>query len=275
MIHIPRPAAPAFLTDPQGKWVAKTQAAISWYGFGPLPARAFDFKHYNDERVKLALKQVFIKCAYCDNSYRGSSDGDVEHFRPKGRVQEKTPQNPGYYWLANDWDNLLLSCQHCNQNRRHVVVGEALRIGRGKLDQFPMRGNNGWVTSPAEQLTLEDGIRLLLNPCIDYPETHLSYDFANGLINSHTDEGKSSIEVYVLQREELVKDRKEVILQLSQIMSAVLGQLDIFNANPSPRNKAQLDLLIDLLTDFCEPRRIFAGMSRYFVRQFLRDNGLA
>ena len=78
----------------------------------------FEFKLYNDTKVKDELKKIFAKCAYCESSYGAVYDGDVEHFRPKGRIKEKDPATPGYYWLANNWDNLFLACQHCNQRRK-------------------------------------------------------------------------------------------------------------------------------------------------------------
>ncbi|WP_290235276.1 retron system putative HNH endonuclease [Bacteroides acidifaciens] len=72
---------------------------------------------YKGEDVKRQLhKDQHSKCAYCECRLNGDF-GHIEHFRPKGGYSvppERKLQKPGYYWLAYDWDNLLLSCSKCN-----------------------------------------------------------------------------------------------------------------------------------------------------------------
>ena len=72
---------------------------------------------YGDPIVKQELsKAQHKKCCFCESKI--GSDGDVEHFRPKGAYKQKLQQSlqhPGYYWLAYEWDNLYLSCTGCNQ----------------------------------------------------------------------------------------------------------------------------------------------------------------
>jgi uncharacterized protein (TIGR02646 family) len=73
---------------------------------------------YADQTVKAKLlSDQNCKCAYCECYLEGKS-ADVEHFRPKASyriAQGMKRYTPGYYWLAYDWDNLLLSCQACNR----------------------------------------------------------------------------------------------------------------------------------------------------------------
>ena len=95
-----------------------------------------------------ALKPHFVrtqhdKCGYCEIII--SSDGDVEHYRPKKGIQELTregveaedskrlsgrgrPQitEQGYWWLAYEWDNYLLSCKICNQKYKNALFPVAL-----------------------------------------------------------------------------------------------------------------------------------------------------
>lgn len=85
--------------------------------------------------------------------------GDVEHFRPKSKVDED-PHHPGYYWLAYDEKNLLPSCELCNRPR-------------GKLTHFPVHGQRA---RDSEEIGSEQP--LLLNPYnrqID-PFKHLTFD---------------------------------------------------------------------------------------------------
>ena len=83
--------------------------------------RKFDFDSsiYGHCTVKQALVTLqHGKCAYCESKLGHISYGDVEHFRPKGGFTQQRGQSlsrPGYYWLAYEWSNLLLSCQLCNQ----------------------------------------------------------------------------------------------------------------------------------------------------------------
>jgi hypothetical protein len=61
------------------------------------------------------------KCAFCETSI-SNHYGDVEHYRPKGgvqnqrrqwvrvRIKSRTIKHPGYFWLAYDWQNLMPAC---------------------------------------------------------------------------------------------------------------------------------------------------------------------
>ena len=70
---------------------------------------------------------TFGKCGYCEVDVWAVDrfKGDVEHYRPKGRVDElifnsdgtyrtKKRFDRGYHWLAYDWRNYILSCNPCN-----------------------------------------------------------------------------------------------------------------------------------------------------------------
>jgi uncharacterized protein (TIGR02646 family) len=72
------------------------------------------------------------KCWYSESLNPGSNK-DVDHFRPKGRVDED-PNHEGYWWLAFDWRNYRYSCQWCNQRRVNSITNG------GKCDHFPVNG---------------------------------------------------------------------------------------------------------------------------------------
>lgn len=84
------------------------------------------------------MKAQYQKCGYCEIHL--SEDGDVEHFRPKSEIQEllaegtevantrrlrgrKKPATTerGYWWLAYEWNNYLLSCSLCNQKYKSAL----------------------------------------------------------------------------------------------------------------------------------------------------------
>ena len=274
MIAIQRPLAPTFLTDPNEKWMQETEKAKTHYKNGTT--EPFEFKMYNDTRVKDELKKVFVKCAYCESNYGAVYDGDVEHFRPKGKIKERTPQTPGYYWLANDWDNLFLACQHCNQRRKHILYGENKLEGYGKLDQFPLDPESKRISGPEGVLEDEETARLLINPCKDKPDEHIAYEKEEGVIVPLTEKGKTSARVYVLQRPYLVQERKKKLLKLFKQMFVAKTALEASNADPTnPILKQLFKDTLDIVFEFTKPEEEYAGMCRFFVKEFLKENGLA
>jgi hypothetical protein len=87
------------------------------------------------------------KCAYCETSL-ASQQGDVEHFRPKGRADDEqdkpmivlsptgaNEKQRGYYWLAYERTNLIPCYQICNQPS---TITDGRRIG--KRGRFPIQG---------------------------------------------------------------------------------------------------------------------------------------
>lgn len=275
MIKINKPAKPAFMSVVGNKWEVETDAAKLHYSADPIVGE-FEHKAYSDLRIRMELKKTFGKCAYCESKYLHTADSDIEHFRPKGRVNEKDPKTPGYYWLANDWDNLLLSCQHCNQKRIHDLDGDDKAIGAGKLDQFPLSDEKKRVSKHGESLEEEEKVRLLINPAApgDFPEEHFEYELTKGAMVGITNMGKTSIEVYALRRKELVDERNQRRIELFSQIDSAKRALELFDNHPFDDIKNNMDKELDKLLVFTEDKQPYAGMCRYFVRKFLRDNNL-
>jgi uncharacterized protein (TIGR02646 family) len=96
-------------------------------------------------------------CAYC--AVR-SSGLDVEHFRPKGTIEEDEAHG-GYWWLACDCSNYFLGCAACNRCR--------------KRNSFPlMPGTARCTFATRETLTAEE--RVLLDAAADPVEEWLTID---------------------------------------------------------------------------------------------------
>ena len=276
MISIKRPDAPAFLADPAGRWQLETELAKQHYRNGL--AGAFEFRLYNETILKEELKKIFPKCAYCESAYGAVYDGDVEHFRPKGRIKERNPQTPGYYWMANDWDNLFLACQHCNQRRKHILYGNDTLEGYGKLDQFPLSDESKRVSGPdvsPEDLLAEENVRLLINPCKDDPDLHFQYEITEGVIVPISRMGEISEQVYVLRRPILVQQRKKKLMNLLSSLYLLKTLLIQMNQDTGNQDKIKaFQLSFDNVMNFTKPDEEYAGMCRYFVKKFLITNGL-
>jgi uncharacterized protein (TIGR02646 family) len=70
--------------------------------------------HWTEPDVKgLLYAMQGSVCAYCGMEI----SLDVDHFRPKGAVDEDQPHG-GYWWLAYECSNYLLACTVCNRRKR-------------------------------------------------------------------------------------------------------------------------------------------------------------
>ena len=203
--------ASSFFTDPMN--YAKDKK---------LTEKSFTFRIYKDPELAAALEGVFgKKCAYCESRFAHVTPKDIEHFRPKSEIDTGSAKLvPGYYWLAGDWDNLLVSCPDCNRGRRFEVPGQPKRVKLGKATQFPLLREAGRIRNANPGVASEEALRLLINPCRDRPERHLTFD-QEGLVDPRLDtlgkaskKGEASIAAYALQRKELVEERKRVLNSL-------------------------------------------------------------
>jgi hypothetical protein len=257
MIHIPRPMpAPAdvqaALSKPLRGGGTELDAARNYYARIPAPTKAYEFARYKEFEVCRQLDLLFHgKCAYCESPYRAVDAQDIEHYRPKGGVQEY-PTHPGYWWLAADWPNLLPSCPACNQRRKHVQYQPGMSPAEfefallrapaslsGKGNAFPVRANN-WVAAEGGDLGTEDP--LLINPCERHPEDHFEwiFDRAPGepirladpiyafvrprLTAGHTEDeyANASISIYGLNRSGIVRDRAAKLRELQRLTVPVV-----------------------------------------------------
>lgn len=204
-----RDAAIAFFTNP-----------ANYFNNKKLVEGAFGFKVYKDKQLADVLSREFRKkCAYCESKFAAVTPSDIEHYRPKASIGSGANElKPGYYWLAGDWDNLLISCPNCNRPRNYEVPGQGEDVLLGKGSQFPLADEAKRVRRHDGDVVTEADERLLLHPCIDRPEEHLSFDEA-GLVRPvvngvESERGKCSILAYALQRKDLVEARRDEINEL-------------------------------------------------------------
>lgn len=171
---------------------------------------------WGDFKIDFARQQLG-KCGYCEINVVVGHFGDVEHFAPKNEVAEfvegdnegtetdfsaalqgRKPSlkvSPGYWWLAYEWDNYLLSCSVCNSVWKSSI--------------FPVRHPPPRAGAPLEADAEEV---LLLNPYgTRDPARHLQFDVEgfvrprNGSIH-----GRETIRTCGLNRLALVEERRPV-----------------------------------------------------------------
>jgi hypothetical protein len=218
--------------------------------------------------VYLSLNGPFHgKCVYCESLFAENQPGDIDHFRPKGRVQTAegesvmTPNangasipHIGYYWLAYDWRNLLPACADCNRPSSQKTQGKRI----GKWDQFPIELEANRATRCGEEGAESP---LLLNPTdpnID-PSDHLNFDEL-GIVAWNSPQGEATVRVFGLNdREALVKSRRDVYSDVLNAFGAVM------NALHSKGQSAQRSL--DRLMAYRNGTERFSAVGRVAIRE--------
>lgn len=224
-----------------------------------------DGEIYAADSVRSALEELFIdKCAYCESDISATTDWEVDHFRPKGRVAERD-EHPGYYWLTYEWDNLYPSCTHCNQRRRDRPRWGDVRFGLtgGKADQFPLENEETRCMDPTA--CHRDESTLLIDPCWDTPSWYLGFDprggiFAlrqGGVANPY---GETTISVFNLRRRRLRKAREKTLAILTECIRLARS----FQAAGRNEDASKMFQLIErtCLDDKCT----YAGAARFVYK---------
>jgi hypothetical protein len=156
------------------------------------------------------------KCWYSE-SLNPTSDKNVDHFRPKGRVEEDTTHE-GYWWLAFTPSNFRYASQWCNQRR----VDDAHGTSGGKSDHFPLLVNGVRARQEGDDLQMEDPE--LLDP-IDPEDWKLLTFLPDGYPTPSRPKGTQehlravkSIEIYHLHCKPLVNGRLAVAGAIKRIV---------------------------------------------------------
>lgn len=297
MIKVDRLPAPACLdlSDPESAGAAELKIILDHIAaHGTLPADK-EFNVYSSPPVKAKLIEMFKgKCAYCELFATAGFDGDVEHYRPKGGVTEADRAgvaHPGYWWVAMEWTNLVLSCQHCNQARKQLIheagkdetaIAEELARNRrrttGKKNHFPVVGNQ-WVVLHTGDLSQEQP--MLIDPTEDNPEAMLEWEFERSISTVKPRGGDpraaTTIEILGLNRRGLTEARVAVLNEFRKKRHLILGRLneiaDHVNTAPAVAQALRGVVLADLdaFNACCEPNSQFAGMARAFRRKLAAD----
>jgi len=195
---------------------------------------------------------TFGKCGYCEVNVVAVDrfKGDVEHYRPKGRVDrlvvgpDSTVKKSellftsGYHWLAYSWSNYILTCNRCNSAH--------------KRNFFPLKAEPAAAPKAGDEVK-EDA--LLLNPFGPKdPTKHLMFDRL-GVVGPRKGSvyGAATIAVCGLSRTPLEKKRR----QIAELMQR---HLDVFG-NPDASADA-IDLALQTIADLGMGNKEHCGMVR-------------
>lgn len=206
--------------------------------------KKFKFKSsiYGHKTVKNALRKAqFSKCCFCE---RKTEIGDVEHFRGKGGYQQsKTDKliQPGYFWLAYEWDNLYFSCEKCNRSYKRSF--------------FPLVDNAKRAT--AHTMKIEHEEALLIDPSKDDPEDFLEFIGINIRSINGNEKGSKTIERIGLDRPFLDEDK----LTIYKVLKTIFELSENLEVPIDKRNE-----LKKMLSDYTKPKAEYSVMIKCAIR---------
>lgn len=175
--------------------------------------------------VKQPLYDMFFgKCAFCERKVEIST-GHIEHFKPKSQ----------YVNLTFDWNNLLYSCEVCN-NKQH------------KGDKFPLDC---------------DGTPLLIDPtdenCDIYQYLDFYWDANTKLASIYGKDGRGKVveEIFELNRKDLREHRSDQVKKLLIFLKyATDGDQEA----------------IDILKEYCKLDREYSAFALFYIIPYLAHN---
>ena len=237
MIRIDKGVAPPSLVQSRNRIVARFEAQ-----YDNDPNQPFVITHqYASQPVKNRLKdRQYDKCCFSEAKFNGDYP-DVEHFRPKGRVDilgTKTVLYPGYYWLAYDWSNLFY-CKgivNCTYKRNFFPLYDEAHRNRSHHDNH--------IEAP-----------MIIDPSAEDPRLHIG--FHEDEIRPLTEKGRFNIEFLGLRDPTFVAGRNRLFKLLKLMKTTVEGMI----TNGYPANHPNVAELIDTLREAVQPDAEFSSMA--------------
>lgn len=208
MIRLHRPAKPQVLAD---KATTETDILMAAFNSGkPIVVKQAIYGH---QEVKESLKRAqHNKCAYCE-TLDIRSHWVVEHYRPKSGWRQNKPdklQQPEYFWLAYDWNNLLFACDICND------AGH-------KQNLFPLADPSKRATAANPDTSLE--LPLLINPYENDPSVDIEWHRWVPVPRNGSIRGRVTIDAFGLDRDVDLMDKRTDYYQLLDLLVAAAERI--------------------------------------------------
>lgn len=212
------------------------------------------------------------KCFYCESVIEHAAKLQVEHYRPKAKVDPEDTngtQHKGYNWLGLEWSNLLLSCPNCNgkdaKGNRFPLRDHTKRAPKiNPITTNPLDYNR--VNCIANQSPLLDEEPLLLNPEIDEPAEFITFNNM-GQIEGIEVRGKTTVSILKLDRDPLFAARQDL---LNPIIDDIILAIGGFQAG-----KLNLDSFMFWLKSNCnkilaldDVRKPYCAWARHIINNF-------
>lgn len=239
----------------------------------------FKPKVYRDGTLKELETLYHHKCGYCETDTTAGAPMQVDHYRPKAEVT-KEKEHEGYYWIAYEWSNLLLSCSRCNNKKRNQFPITGIRVTSPTLNPDGMPDDDSRLaTSPLFQ----NEKPLLLHPEIDKVEDFFIF-LPDGRLAPIGDNPRAleTISICQLNRSELVLKRLSVLNKLFNRIQKELKELEakVINGEQAQHSiKRVFEELVLLQSPENEYSRfgyfMFVKFEKFFIERFPPKQGQA
>jgi len=244
-----------------------------------LAARRYSGTNFKATAVKAALNRLYHdKCGYCEAHITAVSYKNVEHYRPKNAVDIRDlsigTTHSGYYWLGNEWSNLLIACIWCNatgrKGTRFPLSNPIARVTIPPALVPPPPGTYNTAANHINHIYLSVERPLIINPEVTNPSTHLKIERTGKLIERNASpQGNKTIEILDLNRGGLLIKRKEIIDKIiNDINKAIKAHTRAANPLNANQYKAQLEDLFDEIAEGTKPTREYTMVYREILRNF-------
>lgn len=168
----------------------------------------YSSSRYGHDDVREQLDELYHgKCCYCESTIRPVSPEHVEHYRPKAEISGVN--NSGYYWLGNEWENLMIICPSCNGRKLAKFPVNNLRITNHPinlaniLDFSQIPNYSGYLSKERP---------LIINPEFHYPENLMHHDYICRLVPIKNNKlARTTIEEVGLNNDLLVFKKQKII----------------------------------------------------------------
>lgn len=238
-------APPSFLYDKAAE--QQKQGAIT-------TRKGNTYTSYSHKTVRDKLTDKLLygnKCAYCEQC---CEDLEIEHYRPK---------DGGYYWLGNEWSNLLIACSKCNKKK-------GAKFPTIHRQYVPLESDNlNYAILPTDKRLLYE-LPLILNPELfdsdGEPTLHFGFD-KDAVIYGKTLEGIFTINVCQLNRDWLVKERKKLLDTLFKQLEEACLMWEVNNLT----DKGIKEVIIKTFNQICnaqEKDNPFSLWGKYLFENF-------
>jgi hypothetical protein len=260
MIRFHRPEEP----ESFHRTVRAARANIDSASAKPRPLADGDFPNLWSRYKTILAAAQYSKCGYCERDITNHA-GDVEHYRPKGKLEELPPKradwgsedprtgniasprrlltlcDQGYPWLAYEWSNYLVACNSCNSKWKRCL--------------FPV------VETPRPVPPVRGGTEtpLLLDPFGEIePLEHLKFSDV-GAVEPRNDSpiGRATIDTCALDRPSLIRSRAQAAADVIALI------MDFKEA----KTEAAEDRLLERLCEKAAADRPHAGMVRSILSE--------
>lgn len=267
-------------------WAALKQAQLDLMNGKSLEQKKEHIRHNAawNSLQPIMLDLSHNKCWYSEAPI-GSSDFEVDHFRPKLKSKQKINyrdsksknivlKENGYWWLAYEWTNYRLSGGLINKLRRDRL-GDCEDV-EGKGEYFPLDLTDvGRVANDEENTNCE--IPILLDPCNQEDVSLLTFDsngevFSAGYTDYENERVLQSIFYYHLDLEQLNKER---LMAWKDCEREILEIKESIDSAPDERaRRIIVASCLRRLTDYVKnPDRPYTAAVKACVRVYSKLDG--